>query len=94
MRVYSTQSLWQEARKKSRGRIYPWICLLLHPRDSLNIFAAKVLNFFALHVIIAGGLCDLKTFKRNRNREAKWCDVSFSALQNSHICLTRQSSKI
>lgn len=66
------------ARKTSRGRVYPLIWLLRHSRDSFNVFPDQILNFFALNMIIAGGLCGFwEPFERNRNWDANWCDVSF-----------------
>lgn len=45
----------KSGRNPGEGGAHDWICLLLHPRDSFTIFPAKVLNFFALRLIIAGG---------------------------------------
>lgn len=67
----------KSGRNSGEGGAHDWICLLLHPRDSFTIFPAKVFNFSALSLIIAGGFVTWKPFERNRLGEANLCNVFF-----------------
>lgn len=78
------------ARKQSRGRTDLWICLLLHFRDSFNSFPAKLLNFFALNMIIAEGLWG---FERNRNWDVNWWDEFFFSFAKFSYATLIQSCK-
>lgn len=55
--VLTLFSVCGRGQKEIKGRTCSRIYLFLCSRDSFSVFPAKVLYFFAWHMIIAGGLC-------------------------------------